>query len=250
MTKIKVFISALLLVFTFGFAGGNAQAKAADFSNSQKSAIEKIVHDYLIKNPEVLIEAMSELDAKQAAASKKQQDAVITKGHKRIFDDPTSYVAGNPKGDVTMVEFFDYNCGYCKRSFAPLMNIVKDDGNVRLVLKEFPILGPTSVIATKAAMAAKKQGKYFDMHKALLVHKGSLDEASIMDLAKAVGIDPEKLRLDMKDPAIQKTIDNDEKLAKEIGITGTPSFIIGGKLYPGAMNEDGFKAAIKAARKG
>jgi len=130
------------------------------------------------------------------------------------------------------------------------MNTLKDDGNIRLILKEFPILGPTSVIATKAAMAAKNQGKYFEMHKALYMHKGSLDEASIMDLAKAVGIDTVKLRQDMKDPAIQKTIDSDEKLASELGVTGTPSFIIGGKPHPGAMNEEELQAAIKAARAG
>ena len=133
----------------------------------------------------------------QAAANKKKQNDAITKYRDQIFNDPSSYVAGNPEGDVTIVEFFDYNCGYCKRAFAPLMNTLKDDGNVRLILKEFPILGPTSIIATRATMAAKKQGKYFDMHKALYLHKGSLDEASIMDLARAIGIDMAKLRKDM-----------------------------------------------------
>ncbi|MFZ3035221.1 MAG: DsbA family protein [Parvibaculum sp.] len=233
-----------------GLIGSFQQAAAADFSSSQKSAIEKIIHDYLVKNPEVLVEAMSELDAKQAAANKKKQNDAITKYRDQIFNDPSSYVAGNPEGDVTIVEFFDYNCGYCKRAFAPLMNTLKDDGNVRLILKEFPILGPTSIIATRATMAAKKQGKYFDMHKALYLHKGSLDEASIMDLARAIGIDMAKLRKDMKDPAIQKTIDRDEELASALGITGTPSFIIGGQPHPGAMSEDELKAAIKAARKG
>lgn len=250
MSKFRVLISAVSLSLACLLALSVQGASAAEFNNSQQEAIEKIVHDYIVKNPEVLIEAMNELDAKQAAADKKKQGDAIAKYHKQIFEDPTSYVAGNPKGDVTIVEFFDYNCGFCKRTFAPLMNTLKDDGNIRLILKEFPILGPTSVIATKAAMAAKKQGKYFEMHKALYMHKGSLDEASIMDLAKAVGIDTVKLRQDMKDPAIQKTIDSDEKLASELGVTGTPSFIIGGKPHPGAMNEEELQAAIKAARAG
>ena len=186
---------------------------------------------------------------KYSADEQKQGDA-IAKYHKQIFDDSNSYVAGNPNGDVTIVEFFDYNCGFCKRTFAPLMNTLKEDGNIRLILKEFPILGPTSVTATRATMAAKKQGKYFELHRALYLHKGSLDEASILDLARAIGIDTAKLSRDMNDPEIQKTIDRDEKLASALGITGTPTFIIGGTPHAGALTEAELKAAIKAARKG
>lgn len=245
--KIK-FIYAAGIGLAFLLAGGIPSAMAGNFGPDDTKAIEKIVHDYLIKNPEVLIEAMTELDAKQAAAEKKKQNGAITKYHDTIFNDPTSFVAGNPKGDVTIVEFFDYNCGYCKRAFAPLMATLKDDGNVRLILKEFPILGPSSVVATHATLAAKKQGKYFELHKALYQHKGGLDEGTIMALAESVGLDMTKLRRDMKDPEIDKIIARNEKLASELGVNGTPSFIIGDTPHPGALSADELKAAIKAAR--
>ncbi len=246
-TKIR-FLCALAFGLAFGLAGGIPSAMAANFGPSDTKAIEKIVHDYLLKNPEVLIEAMTALDTKQTAADKKQQNGAIAKHHDAIFNDPTSFVAGNPKGDVTIVEFFDYNCGYCKRAFAPLMNTIKDDGNVRLILKEFPILGPTSVVATHATLAARKQGKYFEMHKALYLHKGGIDDDAIMTLAKSVGLDTTKLRRDMKDPEIDKIIARNEKLASELGVNGTPSFIIGDTPHPGALSANELKAAIKAAR--
>jgi protein-disulfide isomerase len=206
------------------------------------------VHDYLVENPEVMIEVMTELDKKQKAATKKKQGDAVTSNQDAIYDDPTSFVAGNPKGDVTIVEFFDYNCGFCKRTFAPLMNTLQSDGNIRLILKELPILGPTSVIATHATMAAKKQGKYFEMHKALYMHKGGLDEDSIMAVAKSVGLDVTQLRQDMKDPEIEDAIKRNEELAVTLGITGTPSFIIGGEMRPGAQTEEELQYDVKKAR--
>lgn len=223
-------------------------AAAGEFSKSQTKSIEKIVHDYLVQNPEVMIEVMSELDARQEAAKKSAQNDAVATHHKAIFNDPTSFVAGNPQGDVTIVEFFDYNCGFCKRTFAPLMNTLKDDGNVRLVLKEFPILGPSSVIASRATMAAAKQGKYFEMYKALFMHKGSLNEEEIMAVAESVGLDIAQLRRDMTDPAFAKTIERNEALAQALKINGTPSFVIGDTLFPGALEAEDLKQAIKEAR--
>lgn len=237
---------ALALVLLSGIT----PAAAAEFNKAQTEEIGAIVHDYLVQHPEVMIEVMAELDAREQAAKKRSQNDAVAKHHKEIFEDKVSFVAGNPKGDVTIVEFFDYNCGYCKRAFAPLMNTLKDDGNIRLVLKEFPILGPSSVIASHAAMAAQKQGKYFEMHKALFTHKGSLDEDEIMSVAKSVGLDIARLRRDMADPAFAKTIDRNEELAQALNITGTPSFVIGEAMHPGALDADDFKRAIKDVRAG
>jgi protein-disulfide isomerase len=239
---------AFAFVVATGLAGLAMPSQAAEFNDAQKQAIEKIVHDYLVKNPEVMIEVMTELDAKQAAAEKSKQDDAVAAHRKQIFDDPTSFVAGNPKGDVTIVEFFDYNCGFCKRAFAPLMNTVAEDGKIRLILKEFPILGPNSVIASRATMAAEKQGKYLDMHKALYLHKGSLDEDSIMEVARSVGLDTARLRRDMADPAYDKTIARNEALAEALGISGTPSFVIGDDMHPGALTAEQLQVAIKEAR--
>jgi protein-disulfide isomerase len=239
---------AFALLAIFGLVAGVNVAAAASFNAAQKTEIEKIVHEYLLKNPEVLVEVMTELDAKQASEEESRADAAVAENKKAIYDDPSSFVAGNPKGDVTIVEFFDYHCGYCKRAFGPLMNAVHDDGKIRLILKEFPILGPDSVVASHAALAAEKQGKYFEMHQALYRNKGDLDEQRIMEIAKEVGLDTAKLRSDMTDPEIAKTIARNEDLARKLGVKGTPGFIIGGKSHPGALNAEELAAAVKEAR--
>jgi protein-disulfide isomerase len=234
--------------FAFTAAGYVQNATADEFSPGQKRAIESIVHDYLLKNPEIMIEVMDELQTKQKAASRQKQSDALTKYAKEIYEDPTAFVAGNPNGDVTIVEFFDYNCGYCKHAFAPLMKLLKDDGNIRLILKEFPILGPSSVTATHATMAAKKQGKYFEMYQALYKHKGGLDKDIIMAVARSVGLDTNRLERDMNNPAIEATIKRNEDLASALDINGTPAFIIGKELYPGALDAGQFESAVKAAR--
>ncbi|MCF8470760.1 MAG: DsbA family protein [Parvibaculum sp.] len=226
-------------------------AQAADsprFEGKDKAAVEKIVHDYILENPEVLIEAMHALDKKQQAADLAATQAVIERNHKAIYNNPDDFVAGNPKGDVTIVEFFDYQCGYCKRSFEPLMEFVKGDGNVRLVLKEFPILGPVSLEASKAAIAAKKQGLYFEMHKALFSHKGQIDSQAILEIAETIGLDIKKLKTDMADPAIADAVSRQYNLAETLKIDGTPAFIAGGEVYPGVADHDRLEAMVKVAR--
>ncbi len=229
-------------------AAAGTPTTQSGFDNGQQLQIEKIVHDYLLEHPEVLLEAMQELDKKQASVEKKKQGAAIASNRAAIYDDPQSFVAGNPKGDVTIVEFFDYQCGYCKHSFGPLMDTVSSDGHIRLILKEFPILGPESVTASRAAIASMKQGKYFEFHKALFRHKGGLTDETIMEVASSVGIDTEKLKRDMADPKIEALIKRNYELADVLAIKGTPGFIIGGKLIPGALEKDEFAEVVKDAR--
>ena len=142
---------------------------------------------------------------------------------------------GNPKGDVAMVEFFDYNCGYCKGMFPAMMETVKADGNIRLLMKEFPILGPSSVTATKAALAARKQNKYTELHLALMDHKGSLTDDAVMQVAKDTGLDLARLQKDMADPAVTAIITKNRDLAQDLDIQGTPALVIGDTLVPGAV---------------
>ncbi len=243
---------AALALAALGLAGaataGTPTTQDRSFSAEQTGDIEKIVHDYLLKHPEVLIEAMQELDKKQAASDRQKQDGAIAANRAAIFNDADSYVAGNPKGDVTIVEFFDYQCGYCKRSFGPLMDTLKKDGNIRLVLKEFPILGEELVTATRAAVASMKQGKYFEFHQALFHHKGQLTDEAIMQAAADVGLDTARLKRDMNDAKIKKLITRNYELADALAIKGTPGFIIGGKLIAGALDKDELVAAIKDAR--
>ncbi|NWH09022.1 MAG: DsbA family protein [Alphaproteobacteria bacterium] len=214
-----------------------------------REEIEKIVHDYLVAHPEILTEMISELESRDRAAAEKSALGAIAEHRKMLDDDGYSFVAGNPKGDVTVVEFFDYNCGYCKQVRPSVVALLESDPNVRLVLKEFPILGPTSVIATRAAMAAQKQGAvYWDYHNKMLAHEGRLDEATIFALAGEAGLDVARLKADMEDPAIAERISRTEELARKIGVDGTPSFVIGDKLAGGAEDLDGLKALVAAAR--
>ncbi|MDO8289397.1 MAG: DsbA family protein [Parvibaculum sp.] len=246
MHKFLRWVSAGTLAF--GLACGASAGQAAEFNKTQTKAIEQIVRDYIVAHPEVLIEAMTSLDAKEAAAKKKVQDSAISKNRDAIFNDPTSFVAGNPKGDVTIVEFFDYNCGYCKRAVQPLLDTVAKDGKVRLVLKELPILGPSSVTASHAALAAHRQGKYMELYKALYAHKGPLDDEAVFNIAADIGLDIKQLSKDMMDPAIAKIIAKNEKLAEALSISGTPSFVIGDRFYPGVQDTDQLVAAIKLER--
>jgi protein-disulfide isomerase len=240
---LRTAIFALLLLAPLA-----VHAQPAQFDDKAKAEIERIIHDYLVENPEVLVKAFEELERRQGVAKLAETQAAVEKHRKAIYEDPGDYVAGNPEGDVTLVEFFDYQCGYCKRSFEPLMDFVEKDGNIRLVLKEFPILGPNSLLATKAAIAAENQGRYFDMHRALYEHKGGIDEDAIMAVAAGLGLDVAKLKKDMGDPAIQDQVSRTYRLAEQLGVDGTPAFVVGGTMYPGAVDEARLTEMMKEAR--
>ena len=157
-------------------------------------------------------------------------------------------MAGNPAGKVTVVEFFDYNCGYCKRSLPDVLKLIETDKDVKLVIKEFPILGPGSLVAAKAAVAARRQGKYWEFHLALMNEKGAIDEARVFEVAKTVGLDGAKLRRDMEDPEIAKIIARNHTTAEALGIQGTPAFVIDQTLVPGALGFEALTGAVAAVR--
>jgi protein-disulfide isomerase len=159
-------------------------------------------------------------------------------------------VLGNRNGDVTVVEFFDYRCPYCKRAAPVLDEVIKADGRVRRVMKEFPILGPDSVIASRAALAARAQGKYEELHRALIGARGQLDESAVMAAAKGVGLDLDRLRRDMRSTEIDGIIRRNRELAESLEITGTPAFVIGDAFLPGAADAATFRSLIQKARGG
>jgi len=225
-----------------------ALAPAAAEEQPSKEKIEAIIHEYILDNPEILVEAMERLRAKERIAEQnKARDAIVAnlEGLTGTLADP---IAGNPDGDVTIVEFFDYRCPYCKKVVEPLMETIKADGNVRIVFKEFPILGPDSVIAARAALAAHKQNKYMDFHMAMMNSQTGITKDSIRKIAESVGIDLAKMEADMEDPEIDTVIKRNYELADAVGIRGTPAFIIGQELVPGAIGPDEFKRLIAAAR--
>jgi protein-disulfide isomerase len=217
-------------------------------SLDQKGQIEKIVHDYLIAHPEVIKEAIIALQAKEDAQKADDQSQAVTAHKGELFSDAATPVAGNPIGDVTLVEFFDYHCPYCKAVAEPLAQLLQEDKGVRLVLKEFPILGDDSKLASKAALAAVAQGKYWEFHQALLDHRGAFDMDTLKAIAAKVGIDTKKLVADMSDAKTEPLIDNNHKLADALDIGATPTFVIGDQVVEGAVPLDQLKALIKKAR--
>jgi protein-disulfide isomerase len=210
--------------------------------------MKKLVHDYIVQNPEVITEAVNALQAKEDKDKAAKQEKVVAERSKDLKDSAEGTVIGNPKGDVTLVEFFDYNCGYCKALFPSLLDTVKSDGKIRVVLKEFPILGPSSLTASKAALASVKQGKYSDFHIALMSHKGSLSDDTIMQIAKDTGLNVDRLQADMKADEVEKVIDKNRKLAEDLDVNGTPALVIAGTLVPGAISKDELKGLITKAR--
>lgn len=248
LSRLLFVVSLMLAGSLLATAPGCAETAKPVFSKTQNEAIEKIVHDYLLAHPEVIVEAMHELDAREKAQSADKFDKALAKNRQQIYNDPGSFVAGNRVGDITIVEFFDYQCGYCKHAFGPLMQALENDSRIRLVLKEFPILGPTSITASRAVMAAGRQGKYFEMHKALYENKGSLSDEKVIEIAHDLGLDIKKLAADMKSPEIGKIIDRNYALAEALGIDGTPAFIIGDKLYPGALDSERLEGILEEQR--
>jgi protein-disulfide isomerase len=241
-TGIAVAAMALLPVT----ASAQGSSAASSVSPEQRKAFEGVIKDYLLKNPVIIRQAIQALQAQEEADKQAQASAALKTHKDQLFYDKTSPVAGNPKGDITIVEFFDYNCGYCKRAAPTLKAVMKQDPNVRVVYKEFAILGPQSIVAAKAALAAQKQGKYKEFHEGLMM--GQSDENSISALTNLLGMDYKKLREDMKDPKIQQVLQKNYQLATTLGINGTPAFVIGERLIPGAVGVDALTQIIKEER--
>lgn len=206
-------------------------AETAAFNADQEKQIEKVIHAYLIKNPEVIIEAIQSLQQKQNEQTKKtiqETQNSLPKFADELFHQANDPVVGNAKGKVVIVDFFDYQCPHCSKMEPTLDAVIKKNPEVKVVFKEFPIRGATSEYASKAALASQKQGKYFEFHKALM-HQSTvetLNEEMILKTAKTVGLNIDKLKTDMKDPAIAQQIKNNIKLAQQLKLIGTPSFMI------------------------
>lgn len=218
------------------------------FSEREKAEIEALVRDYILQNPEIIMESLAIMQAREQAQKDESVKLAMQEHRPALERDPADPLLGNPDGDVTIVEFFDYQCGYCKSVLGPLMDLVEQDGNIRLVLKEFPILGPASEIAAAASLAAHRQGRYEEFHVALLESRGRLTQEVIWQVAREIGLDIAQLRADMTDPAIQAHIQKSFRLAEVLGIRGTPAFTIGGELVPGAINREQMAALVERAR--
>jgi len=240
------------LVLAAALALGALPAAAQDFSAAQRSEIEKIIKDYLIKHPEVLQEAMAELEKKQQLAETEKARSAIKNHSDALFNSPRQVVLGNPQGDVTFVEFFDYNCGYCKRALNDMVELMGKDPKLKVVLKEFPVLGPGSVEAAQVAVAVRMQDKtgkkYLEFHQKLLGGRGQVDKAKALATAKEIGLDMTRLDKDLKSEEVSKTLEESMKLAEALGLNGTPSYVIGNDVVIGAVGQAQLSQKIQAAR--
>lgn len=190
---------------------------------------DQAIKDYLLANPQVVLEALAK--AQQWQESRKMADNAD-----RLFRSPNAYVAGNPQGDIALVEFFDYNCGYCKRAMDDVLTYMREDSRVRVIMREFPILGRGSIIASQAALASRKQGKYWDFHLAMMRSNGIQNEAQVMEIAETVGLDTVRLKQDMQDPSVTAAINEGHELANALGINGTPTFVLDDQVLPNVEN--------------
>lgn len=228
-----------------------AQAPAAQsFSADQRREIEGIVKSYLVAHPEVLQEAMDALDKQQKQADAAKARETIKKDDATLFNSTHQVVLGNPQGNETVVEFFDYNCAFCKRALPDMMTLLKTNPNLKFVLKEFPVLGPGSVEAAHVAVAARMQDpsgkKYIEFHQKLLGGRGPADKARALAVAKEVGFDMPRLEKDMNSDEVKATIDEDMKLADLLGVSGTPTYVVGDEVVVGAVGLDELRAKLKA----
>ena len=227
-------------------------ARAQSFSDLQRSEIERIVKDYLVAHPEVLQEVINELEKRQTDADAAKHREGVKQYSQALFYSPRQVTIGNRQGDVTLVEFFDYNCGYCKRALSDMLNLMKEDPKLRVVLKEFPVLGPGSVEAAQVAVAVRMQDptgkKYLEFHQKLLGGRGQADRAHALAVAKEIGLDMARIEKDMTGDEAKATLEENMHIAEALGLNGTPSYVIGTEVVVGAVGLAALKEKVGTAR--
>jgi len=244
MKKIKGLLAAVM-----AFSLGTGMANADDaLSAAQQEAVKELVKSYLVENPEVVIDAIQAWKLKQAAVQEEQQKQALAVLNESLKEDTTTPFLGNEKAQSVIVEFSDYNCPYCKRTFPGIKELLATDADIKIMMMEFPVLGPMSEYAAKAALAAHIQGKYAAFHEGMMDTGTRLDENGVLGVAQKAGLDLVKLKQDMNAPDVLKQLESNALMAQMLGISGTPAFVIGDQLVPGAMSKDKIKALVDESR--
>jgi protein-disulfide isomerase len=255
MTGMKIQQLFIVLAVTCAFAlpcGVPALTQTADAGKATvaNDALQQAIHDYILAHPEVLIQSLRIAKEREENRAAEQTRALIASLEKNLAEDPGAPVRGNPSGDVTVVEFFDYRCPVCRQVEPFLQALIKNDPGLRVVEKEFPILGPASVYAARVALAAYKQGKYKQFHDAVMSKKPNFDEATIVKLAEAAGLDLDRMKADINSPEVDAEIKHTIEVARAVRLDGTPAFIVGAELIPGATDLGTLQALVDEARHG
>jgi len=239
---------AALALAAFLLAPGAAPQAQEALTPAQRRAVEDAVVETLRKRPELVLEALEALDARREAETRDRARAALVEKKRELYDDPEAPAAGNPAAGFAIVEFFDYRCPYCKQMHAPMRALLADDRDLKIVRKDIPILGPDSVVASRAALAARAQGRYPALHEELMEYRGNLDEAAVFRVARDAGLDVDRLRRDMEAPAVAALIRRNMALAQALGIGGTPAFVVGETLVPGAIDAATLRKLVAEAR--
>jgi len=213
-------------------------------------ALQQAIHDYILAHPEVLIQSLRIAKEREENRAAEQSKALISSLKNDLAGDPNAPVRGNPSGDVTLIEFFDYRCPYCRQVEPFLQALAKNDHGLRVVVKQLPILGPASVYAARVALAANKQGKFEQFHDAVMSKRSNLDEATLLKLAEEAGLALDRLKTDMSSPEVDAEIKRTTQIATALRLTGTPAFIVGNELIPGATDLETLQALVDEARHG
>lgn len=246
----KVFARLSVAALTvFAIALWHVPATAQGFTEAQREELGEIIRDYLITNPEVLEEAIQALRAREDERLIARSRSAIRENADDLFRASDDQVIGNLSGDVTVVEFFDYNCGFCRAVMDTVVELLDSDGNIRFVMKEWPIQNAGSMYAAMLSIASRNQDAYWEYHNALMSHDGHIDEAVALDIARDIGLDVDRLRTDMEAPEVRAEIEENYRLAEAVGVNGTPSFIIGDTLIPGAVSLERLQQAVEEARR-
>ncbi|HPQ50405.1 MAG: DsbA family protein [Alphaproteobacteria bacterium] len=252
--KLRVSATVFAVLMGSGLMGtgiGTAHAASSDlpFTENQKGAMEDFVRNFILENPEVLVESVNRMHAKEQQQKEEGAKDALKKNSDYFYKDPSVPEVGNPKGDITVVEFFDYNCGYCKRAFDIVNKAIETDQNIRVRFIEFPILSPQSEVASKWALAANKQHKYWEFHKAMMNSTAPKTEETMTDIAKTVGLDVDQLKKDAASEDITNELNKNREMAASLGLSGTPAFIVGEQILRGYVEYEGFKSIIEDERK-
>lgn len=247
MARVLAAAAGLFLVQGMQIAVGSMHG----FTFQQTETIRQIIRDYLVSNPEVILEAIEALKTKEQGNTETRARQVLSARRAEFFEDPGSPITGNPRGDVAIIEFFDYRCPYCKRVHPTIQALLRGDQNIKFIYKEWPILGPPSVYAARAALAARSQGKYVELHAALMDSRGTLDEAAILRAAKSVGLDVDRLarEIEAQISKSEETFARNSDLARSLGISGTPAFVVGDVVIRGAADLESLKKAVDDVRR-
>jgi len=243
---VRLFKTLLLLaatLFVFNMGAGSASAETMD-----KERVREIIKEYLFEEPQIIMEAVDKYRQDQQR-EQMENSALKLKEHLGFLTSAELPSVGSDNPDLTIIEFLDYNCGYCKRAFPDIQKLIEQDNKVRVVFIDMPVLGPTSKTASLWALAAYQQGKFFEYHKELMSFKGSKTEDKLAELAENVGLDVEQMRKDVKSEKVNEMLEKGVEIGQDIGVNGTPAFIVGDQLYPGYLGEEGLMRAVSEARK-